>query len=347
MRGQHERPGRDDRVAAGRQDAGHRCRPRAADPKRQRGSGEDDLRTAGPRACPGAPATRVQDEVATRTRLVDAIDRDLRDPVRQGQRRLDGHVADARGLVGIEPERRSGTRRTGDQLAEMDLEASRGTGHGVGRPERVTVDGADDAVPVPRDARDLAPDRLERVRARRGTGDLEADALRSRVDVDELDDLRPDGRRPPAVPVGDALGHGIRGRRREGDRRRGKVGGNVDRGAGERCRRSCDRALEPDRRDQRHGEHGGARSCSHRPPGGRCDGSWEGYEQGDATERPFHSDGPGVSAIVATLAAVLELADRADSNSAVREGMWVRVPPAVPDQDGRDAGASRPRIVAA
>ena len=35
-------------------------------------------------------------------------------------------------------------------------------------------------------------------------------------------------------------------------------------------------------------------------------------------------------AIVMALAAVLELAYRADSNSAVREDLWVRVPPAVP-----------------
>jgi hypothetical protein len=36
------------------------------------------------------------------------------------------------------------------------------------------------------------------------------------------------------------------------------------------------------------------------------------------------------SDIVRGLAAVLELAYRADSNSAAREGLWVRVPPAVP-----------------
>jgi hypothetical protein len=35
------------------------------------------------------------------------------------------------------------------------------------------------------------------------------------------------------------------------------------------------------------------------------------------------------------LAAVLELAYRADSNSAARKGLWVRVPPAAPDSWGR------------
>lgn len=40
----------------------------------------------------------------------------------------------------------------------------------------------------------------------------------------------------------------------------------------------------------------------------------------------------GDSAIVANPAAVLELADRADSNSAVREDVWVQVPPAVPNR---------------
>ena len=142
LRGQDERACGDRRVATDCSDPGDRGRPGACDPERQRRAGEDHFRATVRAVCGAAPATRVQHEVAAPARFVDPIDGELRDPIRQRHRCAKGHVAKARLLVRIEPERRLGRGRARDDLAEVDLEPGRGAGRGVNGSECVAIDRA-------------------------------------------------------------------------------------------------------------------------------------------------------------------------------------------------------------